>query len=396
MSGRGGAALLVAPLLLALILGFVAPIAGFLWRAVADTEVAEVLPRTLAALAAWDGAAPPEAGFAALAEDLRIARAGDLETGGGRVARAAARLNDAIPGLRSLLPATARRVAGPGDDRARILAAGEAWAAPATWAAIRDAGGPITDLHLLAALDLRRGAAGAIGPVPDQERIFQRVILRTLAIAGLATAICLLLGYPLAWLIATAPARAAPWLLGAVLLPFWTSLIVRSAAWMVLLQREGVINAALLRLGLLEAPLPLLFNRFAVLLAMVHILLPFMVLPILAALREIDPLLPRAAASLGAAPFRVFRRVVLPLSLPGAGAGCLLVFVQALGFYVTPALLGGPDDQMLAWFIGFYATRTVNWGMAAALSLLLLGAVALLVGLQARLVGFARARSRSA
>ncbi|MGG5809878.1 ABC transporter permease [Falsiroseomonas sp. CW058] len=393
MTTRRAALLLVAPLFLALLVGFVAPIGGFLWRAVADAEVAAALPRTLAALRGWQEAAPPEAAFAALAEDLREARARDMETGAGGLARAAARLNAELPGMRSLLTLTARRVAGEGEDRARILAAGEAWSTPAPWAAIRRAGGPVTDLNLLAALDLRRDAAGGIAPVPEGERVFRAVLARTLWISAMATALCLLLGYPLAWLIATAPARAVPWLLGAVLLPFWTSLIVRTAAWMVLLQKEGVVNAALLRLHLVDAPLPLLMNRFAVLVAMVHILLPFMVLPILASLREIDPRLPRAAASLGAGRARVFRRVVLPLSLPGVGAGCLLVFVQALGFYVTPALLGGPDDQMLAYFVGFYANRTVNWGLAAALSVLLLGAVAVLVGLYGRLVGFDRVRT---
>ncbi|NKC32964.1 ABC transporter permease [Falsiroseomonas selenitidurans] len=389
MPRRLGAFLLVAPLLAGLLLGFLGPIAGFLLRAVRDVEVAAALPATLRSLRDWDGGTVPDEAFAALATDLRAARLRDRATGAGILARAGARLNHAAPGLRSLLPATARRVAEPGEDRARILAAGAAWSSPATWAAIRAAGGPLTDLHLLAAFDLRRGVAG-IEAVPAEARLYRQVVLRTVAIGASVTLACLLLGYPLAWLIATAPPRAAPWMLGAVLLPFWTSLVVRSAAWMVLLQREGVVNATLLRAGLVEAPLPLLFNRFAVLVAMVHILLPFMVLPILAALREIDPRLPRAAASLGAGPVRVFRRVVLPLSLPGVGAGCLLVLVQALGFYVTPALLGGPEDQMLAWFIGFNASRTVNWSMAAALSLVLLAAIALLVGLYGRLVGFQR------
>jgi putative spermidine/putrescine transport system permease protein len=391
VTARRGALLLVAPLLLSLLVGFVTPIAQFLWRAVADTEVAAVLPRTLRVLATTRGEVPEDA-FAALAADLREARARDQEMGGGSVARAAARLNAELPGMRSLLPATARRVAGPGDDRARIRAAGELWGTDAPWDAIRRAGGPLSDHRLLATLDLRRGAAG-IAEVPEEQRLYRGVLWRSLVIAGSVTALCLLLGYPLAWLIATAPAGAQPWLLGGVLLPFWTSLIVRTAAWMVLLQKEGVVNAALLGAGVVEAPLPLLLNRFAVLVAMVHILLPYMVLPVLAVVREIDPRLPRAAASLGAGRLRVFRRVLLPLSLPGIGAGCLLVFVQALGFYVTPALLGGPDDQMLAWFIGFHATRLVDWGMAAALSVLLLAAIGALVALYGRLVGFDRVRT---
>ncbi|MGG5820118.1 ABC transporter permease [Falsiroseomonas sp. HW251] len=393
MTPRRGAVLLVAPLLLSLLIGFVAPIGAFLWRAVADVEVPSVLPRTLAVLRSWDGAAIPDAAFAALAEDLREARARDTETGAGGIARAAARLNAEHPGMRSLLPATGRRVAQTGDDRSRILSVSEEWATPAPWRAIERAGGPVTDFRLLAALDLGRDGAGAIVAVPRDAAIWRGILGRTLGISASATILCLILGYPLAWLIAVAPARAQPWLLGGVLLPFWTSLIVRTAAWMVLLQKEGIVNAALIGAGMLDRPLPLLLNRFAVLVAMVHILLPFMVLPILAVVREMDWRLARAAASLGAAPSRVFFRVLLPLSLPGVGAGCLLVFVQALGFYVTPALLGGPNDQMLSWFIGFYANRTVDWGMAAALSVLLLAAVAAVIGLYGRLVGFDKVKT---
>jgi putative spermidine/putrescine transport system permease protein len=393
MTSRRGAILLVAPLLLALLVGFVAPIGAFLWRAVADDEVAAVLPRSIAALAAWREGEVPDAAFAALAADLREARARDMETGAGRLARAAARLNAEAPGMRSLLPATARRVGSEGDARAQVLSAGEAWATPVPWRAIQRAAGPVTDFRLLGTLDLVRGAGGALAQLPEDARIHRGILARTLWISASATLVCLLLGYPLAWLIATAPARAQPWLLGGVLLPFWTSLIVRTAAWMVLLQKEGIVNAALIGARLIDQPLPLLLNRFAVLVAMVHILLPFMVLPVLAVVREIDPRLARAASSLGAGRMRVFLRVLLPLSLPGVGAGCLLVFVQALGFYVTPALLGGPNDQMLAWFIGFHANRTVDWGMAAALSVLLLAAIAAVIGLYGRLVGFDRVRT---
>ncbi|MBR0678665.1 ABC transporter permease, partial [Roseomonas alkaliterrae] len=303
---------------------------------------------------------------------------------------AATRLNADQPGLRGLLPMTARRLAAPFDGPAHeaVLAVSEDWAQPETWGAIRRAGGPLSAFHLLAALDLRRDAAGALVQAPEESRIFRAVLARSLWIALLVTACCLALGWPLAWLIATARGWVATALLAAVMLPFWISLVVRTAAWMVLLQREGVVNAALGAFGI--GPLPLMMNRFAVVLGMVHILLPFMVLPLVAAFRALDPRLPRAAASLGAAPWRVFLRVTLPLALPGLGAGCLLVFIQALGFYVTPALLGGPNDQMLAWFVGFYATRSVNWGLAAALSILLLVAVGLCVALYGRLAGFRR------
>lgn len=391
---RLAAALLVAPLLLFLLGVFLLPIGAFLWRAVAETDVAPALPRTLAALRDWSGRdLPGEAAFEALAADLRAARAADQAAGGGLIPRAAARLNAEIPGFRSTLPATARRLSSPeAPARETILAASPDWSKPESWAAIRRTGGPVSDLNLLAALDLRRDAAGGIAAVPPDQAVFRGVLLRTLWIALLATALSLLLGYPLAYLIATAPPRLALWLLGAVTLPLWISDVPRIAAWIVLLQRDGVANTLLTATGLLREPASFLFTRGTVLLATVNLLLPYAVLPIYASLRALDWRLPRAGLSLGASPWRVFRRVTLPLSMPGVGAGALLVFIQALGFYVTPALLGGPNDQMLSYFIGFYANRTVNWGLAAALSVVLLLAVAIVVALYARLVGFNKVR----
>ncbi|MFT8243620.1 ABC transporter permease [Roseomonas sp. BN140053] len=381
----------MAPLLLFLGFAFLAPIGTFLWRAVAESEVAPVLPRTLSALAGWDGGAVPDAAFAALAEDLREARARDQQDGSGGVARAAARLNAALPGFRSTLPATARRLADPAaPPRETALAVSAEWDSPDTWAVIRRLGGPVSAGNLLAALDLRQDARGAVVAVPPEEAVFRTVMLRTLWISLLATVIALLLGYPLAALIATAPPRASLWLLGLTTLPLWVSDVPRIAAWIVLLQRDGVLNATLLGLGLFDAPGSFLFTRGTVLAATVNLLLPFMVLPIFASLRGLDWRLVRAAASLGATPWQSFRRVVLPLSLPGVGAGCLLVFIQALGFYVTPALLGGPNEQMISSLIGFYANRTVNWGLAAALAVILLAAVLVVAGLYARLVGFER------
>jgi len=384
------AALLVAPLLLFVIVAFAAPIAAMLARSVTDREVAPVLPRTLEALRGWNGTAlPDDRAFAALVEDLRAARAA------GTLPVAAGRLNHDRAGLRTTLIASARRLAAPfeGSAREAVLRADPAWGEVETWGAIARARGPWTDFFLLAALDLRRDAAGAIVAVPQDQAVFRTVFLRTFWIAALVTAITLLAGYPLAALIALGPPRLAAALLFAVLLPFWTSLLVRTAAWMVLLAREGVVNHALVALGLFGAPQQLLFNRFAVVIAMVHILLPFMVLPLYAVMRQIPPIHLRAAASLGAPPVSAFRRVWLPQTLPGIGAGCLMVFIQALGFYITPALLGGGADQMLPYFIGFYANQTVNWGLAAALSLLLLAATLAIVGLYGRLVGFGAVRT---
>ncbi|WP_337875560.1 ABC transporter permease [Elioraea sp.] len=385
---RLAAALLVAPLLVFLLVGFVGPIAALLVRGVQDTEVPRVLPRVTAALAEWDGRGlPDDAAFAALVEDLRAARAA------GTLAQAATRLNYDINGFRTLMFATARRLPVPGEDaRAALIAADPAWGERATWAAIRRAAGPVTDFYLLAALDLKRDADGAIVAAPAEQAIFLDVLARTFGISALVTLLCLAAGYPVAALLASLEPRRAAVLFAFVLLPFWTSLLVRTAAWVVLLQREGVVNAALLGLGLVEAPLQMIFTRFAVVLAMAHILLPFMILPLYAVMRAIPPGLGRAAASLGAPPWLVFLRVTWPLSLPGVAAGSLMVFIQALGYYITPALLGGASDQMISWFIAFYASRTVNWGMAAALSALLLVATAALYAVYARLAGETQVR----
>ena len=389
LHGRLGAAALVAPLLLFLLLTFVAPIAAMLWRAVSDDEVRPVLPRTLAALETWDGAGiPDEAAFAALVEDLREAKAA------GTLPSAATRLNYDVNGFRSLLFGAARRLPAELDGPAReaLLAVDPKWGERETWAAIDRARGPLTDFYLLGALDLRRGADGAVEAAPAEQAIFRIVLVRTLWISGVVTLLCLALGYPLAYLLASLPQGPANLLLICVLLPFWTSLLVRTTAWVVLLQREGVVNAALLGAGLIEAPLPMIFNRFAVYVAMTHILLPFMVLPLYSVMKGVPGSLTRAAQSLGASPWTAFRRIYLPLTLPGVGAGCLIVFIQALGYYITPALVGGADDQMISYFIAFYASRTINWGMAAALSLMLLAATGALYALYSRLAGFDRLR----
>ncbi|HEX2114444.1 MAG TPA: ABC transporter permease [Alphaproteobacteria bacterium] len=382
------AAALVAPLLLFLLATFVVPIGALLTRGVLDPEVPKVLPTVTRELAAWDGEdLPGEAAFAALIADMREARAA------GTLASAATRLNYDINGFRSLMFSAARRLPETLTQSARdtLIGIDPKWGERETWAAIRRAGGPVTDFYLLAAADLRHGADG-IEQVPAEQAVFRNVLGRTFWISGVVTLACVLLGYPLAYLAASLPARHANLLLLFVLLPFWTSLLVRTAAWVVVLQREGVANAALLAAGLIEQPLRMIFNRFGVYVAMVHILLPFMVLPLYSVMKSVPPAYVRAAASLGASPWTAFRRVYLPQTLPGLSAGCLLVFVQALGYYITPALVGGAEDQMISYLIAFYASRTINWGMAAALSIILLAATLVLCGVYGKLVGFEKVK----
>ena len=390
--GRWKALALIAPLFLFLLAVFLVPIAILLTRAVDNREVSAVLPKTAAALATRQGDdAPTAAAAQALVADLR---ASPREA----VAEVAKRLNYYQSGLRSLVLKTAREVnaaeSGSTDAIEKLKEIDERWADPTTWSVIQRALPPQTDFYLLAAVDLKRDAQGSIRQASDDNAIYRDVIARTFAISGSVTLICLLLGYPLAYWIATAPPATARKLMLLVLLPFWTSLLVRTTAWVVVLQSGGVVNSLLGWLGLVDPthPIELIHNRIGVLIAMTHILLPFMVLPIFSVMKSIPPNYMRAAASLGAPPLSAFLRVYLPLSLPGVSAGGLLVFILALGYYITPALVGGAQDQMLSYFIAYFASQVTNWGMAAALSATLLVLVLILYAVYHRIVGIDKLR----
>jgi putative spermidine/putrescine transport system permease protein len=202
--------------------------------------------------------------------------------------------------------------------------------------------------------------------------VYLRVLRITFTIATLVTIVCLLLAYPVAYFLASVSARTSRLLIIFVLIPFWTSILVRTYAWMVLLQRNGVINRWLTDLGLIDQPLQLMYNRVGVMVGMVHVLLPFMILPLFAVMRGIDVSYIRAAQGLGANPLQTFIRVFFPLSLPGVAAGCLLVFILSLGFFITPALMGGRRDMMIAQLIELTIRQDLNFEFAAALSLVLL------------------------
>jgi putative spermidine/putrescine transport system permease protein len=384
---RLGAVILVAPLVLFIAFAFLAPIAEVLRRSVQDTELATAWPKTAAAVRGWNGRGlPDDAAFEALLADMH----NSWEAG--TIAVVARRLNYAIPGGRSLVMNSGRKLSriAPsqrGPARAVLPALDPAWGEAATWIAVRRAGGPITDFFLLSALDLRRDAEGAVSWAAADERLYTTVLARTMLISAIVTGICLLLGFPVAFVIAGASNRVAAMLMILILLPFWTSLLARLAAWVVLLQQNGIVNDALLALGVIDQPLRLIFNRAGVIIAMVHILLPFMILPIYAVMKGIRPEYVRAARSLGATPATAFLRVYLPQTAPGIAAGVLLVFIMAVGYYITPALLGGADDQMISWFIAFYTTDTVNWGLAAALGVVLLLATGVLYAVYRRLAG---------
>jgi putative spermidine/putrescine transport system permease protein len=200
------------------------------------------------------------------------------------------------------------------------------------------------------------------------------------------------LGYPVAYLLANLPPKQSNRLMLLVIVPFWTSLLVRTTAWYVLLQPGGVVNSTLLHFGLISHPLPLIFNRTGVLIGMTHVLLPYMILAIYSVMKGVSPIYMRAALSLGAHPATAFARVYVPQTLPGVGAGVFLVFVLALGYYITPALLGGAGDEMISQLIAMQTNEQLNWGLAGALSLYLVVFTAVFYFIFNRLVGIDRLR----
>ncbi len=367
---------LTLPLLAFLVVFFLVPLASLLVRAVENPEVADALPRTGQALAGWDRNSPPDAAaYAAVIADLTAiedtAQAGVL----------ARRLNSEVPGGRSLVMGTYRAVQSedPGfkdlpaeQARAKLIEQDARWEELPYWQAIAQNSSRWTPDYLLAAVDLKRTPQGDIVRVADDEAAFSDILGRTFQMSAVVTFFCLLLAYPLAYWLSTLPERKANILLILVLLPFWTSVLVRIAAWIVLLQNNGLVNRFFMWIGLTDTPIPLLFNRVGVIIAMVHILLPFAILPLYSVMKSVPPNYLRAAISLGSAPFAAFVRVYLPQTYPGVAAGGLLVFITSIGYYVTPALLGGAGDQMLSYYVAQYTNVEVNWGMACALGGVLL------------------------
>jgi len=387
---------LVLPLLVFILFTFLTPIVLMMMRSVDNPIVAGLFPKTVAALQDWDptGApTPPEAVYEVLAEE--ISRAAKDRT----IGKAASRLNYEKGGMRSLMTKTARKVSrmqtGPfmeGKWKEAFLKISKKWGEQDVWVTFRSVGQRYTPDFYLKALDLRRDVDGSITPEPENRQLYlltglDSIWVRTFWISAAVTLLCVLLGYPVAYLLANLPLRYSNLLMILVLLPFWTSLLVRTTAWVVVLQTEGVLNDALMFFGIIDERVQLIFNRFGVLVAMTHILLPFMILPIYSVMKNVPPSYERAARSLGATPWTAFWRVYFPQSLAGIGAGGLLVFILALGYYITPALVGGPTDQMVSYFIADHTNRSLNWGLASALGGILLAGVLAVYILYDKIVG---------
>jgi putative spermidine/putrescine transport system permease protein len=378
---------LVAPLLFFVLMSFILPIGQMLHRSIYH----DGFSANASAISAWfaanpQGSEPDEAAFAALAEDFRAMQAN--RTAG----EAGTRINYVLPESRSLFTKTARAA----DDmvppyRDAFLAIDPKWGDPAVWVAMRSSASPYTADFYLVAMDYERADDGSLVKVNENRRIYIYLFIKTFILSGLITLICLLIGFPVAHLLATLPMAKANLLMILVLLPFWTSLLVRTTSWMALLQGEGVINDLLVWIGAIseEGRLRMINNQTGTIIVMTHILLPFMILPLYSVMRVIPPSYARAARSLGATSWTTFRRIYLPQTLPGIGAGSLLVFILAVGYYITPALVGGADGQLISNLIDFHMDKS-NWSLAAALSAMLLVGVLILYWLYDRLVGIDR------
>lgn len=380
------AAVLVLPLIALIAFAFLIPVGMLLFKSIDNPIIAEGLPDTLVALSSWspvDGA-PSEPAYAALRRDIEKAKAqGSLGTIG-------ARLNQDHAGARSLLQATGRKL-GPateGDLRQAFIAIDKRWGEPQIFAAIRNAGQRYTFNYYLNALDLTRNVEGDIVAKPDGQRLHLNLFTRTIWVSALTAFVCFLLAYPIAYLLAHLPPKRANLLMIVVLLPFWTSILVRITSWLALLQKQGVVNDALAALGIIgeAGRLALIYNMTGTIIVGTHILLPFFVLPLYSVMKTVNPNLVRAATSLGAGPFTAFRRVYFPLTVPGIFAGSSLVFILCTGYFITPALVGGQSGQLISNIIAYHMQQSLNWGLAAALSTLLLVMIGIVYFLYTRLV----------
>ena len=384
------ALMLIAPLLIFVLITFIFPIGSMLFRSVENRIVQDTLPKTVAALQDWDelsGELPDEAVFAAFVEDFIVAVENKEHT------RIGSRLNYEVSGMSSLFRKSARKVKkwDPVQDapfRDKLIDVDKDWGDPATWSIIKTHSGKYTNGYFLNAIDMQRTAEGAKAQ-PEDKQILIKLFIRTVKMSLIITGMCILLGYPVAWILANLPARSANLLMILVLLPFWTSLLVRTSAWKVMLQNQGVINDVLVWLGLVanDGRLEIINNQFGTITAMTHILLPFMILPMYSVMQTIPPSYLRAAKSLGATNWTAFWRVYFPQSIPGIGAGSILVFILAIGYYITPEIVGGTDGVFISNRIAYHISSSLNWGLAAALGAILLAVVLVLYWAYDKIVG---------
>jgi len=381
--------LLVCPLLLFLIITYVFPIGEMFTRSIDDKMITNMLPNTFKSMENWDGQDMPEENvfknfyidFKNLVEKKEH----------GKLAQ---RLNKEKNGFNTILKKLFRQIQRnkideSGSFKEQITSLHKRFNNVEYWRAIKRTAPPYTMAKYLKGMDLFIDENGGIAQVEEDRRIHRILWLRTLEIAFFVTVFCFLMGYPIAHLLATLPMKYSNLLMICVLLPFWTSLLVRTASWMILLQQQGIVNDFFVMIGLVsdDNRPEMMYNKVGTYVAMTQILLPFMVLPLYSVMKTISPSLMRAGKSLGGTPFVAFWKVYFPLTIPGIGAGCLLVFILAIGYYITPALVGGASGTLISNQIAYHMKTTLDWSFASAMGLMLLTGVLVVYWIYNKLVG---------
>jgi putative spermidine/putrescine transport system permease protein len=378
------AIMLVGPPLLFLIFLFVIPIANMLTRSVDDKLINQVLPNTFEAFETWDKVSEPdESMFEALYTDLRSADKTDI-------GKASVRMNYAKPGWRSLVKRTARKIKKMEPPyKEAFLKADDRWTDTEFWLSLGIMKDKRTMGYYLNAVDRTYDFDKNVIHVDENRKVYNLLWWRTIQVSIIVTLACLLLAYPVSYLLATLPMRISNLLMICVLMPFWTSLLVRIVAWMIMLQQNGVVNDTLVAAGILsdENRLAMMYNFNGTIIVMTQILLPFMILPIFSVMKTIPPSYMKAAQNLGATPTLAFIRVYMPQTIPGIGAGCILVFIVAIGYYITPELVGGKDGRLIGNMVAFHMQRSLNWGLAAAMGTILLVVILLLYWVYDKIIG---------
>ena len=380
------AVLLVAPLFLFILIIYVFPIGDMLFRSVDDRMITKMLPKTFNAIDKWDGKdLPEEEVYKGLYEDLTYLK--QNKTYGKIIAR----LNYEKSGFSSLIKKTVRKIDkfDESDYKKQFIKVHKRWGQNDYLVALKNASPNWSYAKYLKGVDMKFDQDGNIVLVEESRRIYKILWIRTLNVAFWVTIFCFVLAYPISHLLATLPMKYSNLLMICVLLPFWTSLLVRTSSWMVLLQQQGPINDLIVWIGLAadDNRPELMYNVVGTFVAMTQILLPFMVLPLYSVMKTISPSLMRAGKSLGGTPFIAFRKIYFPLTIPGIGAGSLLVFILAIGYYITPALVGGASGSLISNTIAYHMKSSLDWAFASALGTMLLVGVLTIYWIYNKLVG---------
>ena len=379
-------AYLLVPLLFFLVITYISPIGELLTRSVDDKMVTNMLPKTFKAMEKWDGKdLPDEPVYASFLSDYKILVKAKTQ---GKLGQ---RLNKEKNGFNSILKKLIRKMITfeEGNYKEQIMSVHKRFGDVSYWRAIKRTAPPYTVAKYLKAVDMYTDENGDIVQVEEGRRIYIKLWLRTLQVALFVTLFTFLMGYPIAHLLATIPMKYSNLLMICVLLPFWTSLLVRTASWMILLQQQGIVNDFFVLIGLVsdDNRPEMMYNIVGTYVAMTQILLPFMVLPLYSVMKTVSPSLMRAGKSLGGTPFVSFWKIYFPLTTSGIGAGSLLVFILAVGYYITPELVGGASGTLISNQIAYHMKQTLDWSFASAMGLMLLCGVMAIYWIYNKLVG---------